>query len=86
MPSEDAPAVGRRNSRVGLVLFFIYCLFYAGFMALTAFKFQTLATPVAGVNWAIVYGMGLIIAAFVLAIVYMLLCDNDEAAGSEGNA
>jgi uncharacterized membrane protein (DUF485 family) len=86
MPSEDAPAVGRRNSRIGLWLFLIYCLLYAGFMALTAFKFQVLATPVAGVNLAIVYGMGLIVAALVLAIIYMALCDNDEDDAAEGKA
>ena len=86
MPSEDAPAVGRRNSRIGLFLFFIYCLLYAGFMALTAFKFEALATPVGGVNLAIFYGMGLIIAAFVLAMIYMVLCDNDEDAAAEDKA
>jgi uncharacterized membrane protein (DUF485 family) len=86
MPSEDAPAAHRHNSRLGLFLFFIYCLLYAGFMALTTFKFQSLALPVAGVNWAIVYGMGLIVAAFVLAIVYMITCDSDEEAESENKS
>jgi len=80
MPSNPfPPSDGRHNSRVGLCLFVIYCLLYAGFMLLTTFKFQSLATPIAGVNWAIVYGMGLIVAAFVLALIYMLLCTNDEA-------
>ena len=78
MPSEDAPAAHRHNSRIGLFLFFIYFLLYAGFMSLTTFRFQALAAPVAGVNWAIVYGMGLIVAAFALAIVYMATCDTDE--------
>ena len=86
MPSEDAPAVGRRNSRIGLWLFLIYCLLYAGFMALTTFKFQVLAAPIAGVNWAIVYGMGLIVAAFVLALIYMILCDNDEDDAAENKS
>jgi uncharacterized membrane protein (DUF485 family) len=50
-------------------------------MGLTAFSFETLAKPVAGMNWAILYGMGLIVAALVLAVVYMFLCTK----GGDGN-
>ena len=88
MSSTSPPPTPRRgrNARLGLCLFAIYCVLYAGFMGLTAFSFETLAKPVAGVNWAILYGMGLIVAAFVLAIVYMILCTkggdgHDEGAG-----
>ena len=35
----------------------------------------------AGVNLAVVYGFGLIVAALVLALVYMLLCRAEGAAG-----
>jgi uncharacterized membrane protein (DUF485 family) len=34
--------------------------------------------PVAGVNLAIVFGFGLILAAFVLALVYGFLCKATE--------
>ena len=53
-------------------------------MGLTAFSFETLAKPVAGVNWAILYGMGLIVAAFVLAIVYMIFCTRDGDGDDQG--
>jgi uncharacterized membrane protein (DUF485 family) len=79
--------VWAHNARVGLVLFFIYLLFFAGFIALAAFGKEIMARHMAlidpdgtvwgcfgGVNVAIVYGFFLIIAAFVLALLYMLLC------------
>ncbi len=86
MPSTSpSPVPGRGwNARLGLVLFAIYCVLYAGFMGLTAFCFETLAKPVAGVNWAILYGMGLIVAALVLAVVYMILCTKDGDGHDEG--
>ena len=64
-----------RNSRIGLVLFLLYLLFYGGFVLLNTFWPDTMeATPFAGVNVAIWYGFGLIVAAFVLALVYGFLC------------
>jgi uncharacterized membrane protein (DUF485 family) len=52
-------------------LFFVYVVFYAGFVAISAFKFDALRTNIGGVNLAIVYGMGLILLAFLLALIYM---------------
>jgi uncharacterized membrane protein (DUF485 family) len=57
--------------RTGLVLFLIYLVIYGGFVGLTAWNPQALdATPWPGINVAILYGFGLIIAAFVLALIY----------------
>jgi uncharacterized membrane protein (DUF485 family) len=62
-----------RLSRTGLFLFLLYLLLYGGFVLLNAFSPATMeVTPWAGVNLAILYGFGLIIAAFVLALVYGL--------------
>ena len=64
-----------RNSRIGLVLFAVYLLLYGSFVYLNAFAAEVMeTTPIAGVNLAILYGFGLIIAAIVLAFVYGLLC------------
>ena len=64
-----------RNSRIGLLLFFIYLAFYAGFVILAAFSPETMErTPWAGVNLAIWYGFALIAAALLLALVYGYLC------------
>lgn len=81
-PAEphDAPAAARRAGH-GLILFFIYLAFYAGFMVLNAFRPDLMeSTPVAGINLAILYGLGLIVGAFVLALVYAWLCLDKPAA------
>ena len=63
------------NARLGVILFFVYLAFYAGFVLLAAFSPTTMArTPWAGVNLAIWYGFALIIAAFALALLYGWLC------------
>lgn len=60
-----------QTSRLGLVLFLLYLLLYGGFVLLNAFSPKTMeSTPFAGVNLAILYGFGLIIAAFVMALIY----------------
>ena len=70
------------SSRIGLGLFWIYVLLYAGFMALVLFRPDLLSLrPFGGVNLAIAYGMGLIAGAFVLAIVYMAACRAVEGGG-----
>jgi uncharacterized membrane protein (DUF485 family) len=84
MPGFDAPPAerephdeptARRNSRYGLVLFAIYLAVYGAFVALNAFWPRLMAYEVvAGLNLAIVYGFGLIIAALLLAAVYGWLC------------
>jgi uncharacterized membrane protein (DUF485 family) len=68
-----------RNSRIGLVLFFVYLAFYAGFVLLAAFSPKAMErAPWAGVNLAIWYGFALILAAFVLALLYGALCRTSE--------
>jgi uncharacterized membrane protein (DUF485 family) len=72
---DDHPEVSTANARAGLVLFFLYLAFYAGFMGLAAFAPQAMGRPaIAGVNLAITYGMGLIVGAFVVAALYMAIC------------
>ena len=86
----DAPRGWSHNARVGLALFVAYLLLYGGFVGLATFAPGAMARPaLAGVNLAVVYGFGLIVAALVLALVYMLLCRPEEqpatdAASGEG--
>ena len=71
-----------RNARIGLVLFVVYLLLYGGFVLLNAFAADVMErTPLAGVNLAILYGFGLIIAALVLALLYGFLCQEEPADG-----
>jgi len=69
------------NRGLGLILFALYLVLYSGFVALNTFWPQAAGKAVfGGINLAIVYGLGLIIAAIVLALVYAFLC----APGEEG--
>jgi uncharacterized membrane protein (DUF485 family) len=73
-PQENQDHAARR-ARYGLWLFGVYLLLYGGFMALSAFAPAAMErTPFAGVNLAVLYGLGLIGAAFLLAVLYDLLC------------
>lgn len=79
MQTSARDAVVAFNARLGVVLFLLYLLLYVAFIYLNAFRRDTMAADaVGGVNLAVVYGLGLIIAAFVLAIVYMALCRRES--------
>jgi uncharacterized membrane protein (DUF485 family) len=74
-PETYDPKSAARNARYGAVLFLAYLLLYGGFVAINAFNPDVMDTVVlGGVNLAVVYGLGLIVAAFVLALVYVWLC------------
>jgi uncharacterized membrane protein (DUF485 family) len=75
LPEEHDEVTARRNARYGFVLFAIYLAIYSVFVALNAFWPRLMAHEViAGLNFAIVYGFGLIITALLLAAVYGWLC------------
>lgn len=60
-------------SRLGLALFAVYVLLYGGFMGFVLARPDLLAErPFGGVNLAITCGLGLIVAAVVLSVIYML--------------
>jgi len=67
-PRTVAPA-----SRLGLTLFGLYVLLYGGFIGLVLVRPNLVAErPFGGVNLAIACGLGLIVAAVALSVVYML--------------
>jgi len=53
----------------------------AGFVALAAFASSAMKADIGGVNLAIVYGLGLIVLAFIMALIYMAMCRNDMDGG-----
>lgn len=70
-------AVSQKNepnaSRLGLTLFFLYAVFYFGFVLVNAFA-ATWAEwkPIAGLNLAILWGFALIAVACILSLIYGL--------------
>ena len=83
MPTDLQRTIDR-NARYGIVLFIIYVIFYAGFVAICAFSFKTMQIEIGGVNLAILYGFGLIVLALLLAVVYMLMCRRDHESAEGG--
>ena len=76
---RDAPpaltSAERRHARLGLILFIIYSLFYAGFVYLAAFRRAWMAKEfLPGINLAVLYGIKLIFGAIALALIYALFC------------
>ncbi len=69
----------RHNARLGLVLFFLYLLLYVGFVGISALAPSWMEwRPGGGLNLALLYGFGLILAALVLAFVYGLLAKSPD--------
>ncbi|MBN2194886.1 MAG: hypothetical protein JW751_18865 [Polyangiaceae bacterium] len=89
-PAQDSgpdPATGYKG-RIGLVMFIVYCVVYAGFVfvnVLTEGRAMQIIV-LFGLNLAVVYGMGLIVFALALALVYNHLCTKKEREVAGGNA
>ena len=75
-PKEiEDPVLAARNARYGMVLFLVYFSIYAGFVGLNAFRPDLMdLKPAWGLNLAVLYGLVLIVAAMLLALVYSWLC------------
>lgn len=70
-PDTRAEQASAQRIRYGHALFVLYLLLYGAFVLVNAFAPSVMAqTPVAGVNLAVLSGLGLIAAAFLLALVY----------------
>ena len=69
----------QEKARIGVVLFLIYSLVYAGFVIINTVSPKTMGTVVlAGLNLAVVYGFGLIVLAIVMGLVYNYVCGRLE--------
>ncbi|MEI6132349.1 MAG: DUF485 domain-containing protein [Bacillota bacterium] len=71
------------KSRLGIVMFCIYLVVYAGFIIINVFEPTLMKTDVGSLNLAIVYGFGLIAFAVVLAVIYNHLCTRAEKKAGE---
>jgi uncharacterized membrane protein (DUF485 family) len=70
----------RFNKNIGLLLFAVYLAFYGGFVVLVAWDYRLMGREViGGLNLAVIWGLGLIVGAFILAMVYMGLARGDRS-------
>ncbi len=85
MLHESAPktqAVDKASAakaRLGMWLFLFYCVVYAGFVALNALSPMAMEQPCwFGQNLAVTYGVGLIVLAIVMGLIYNAICGRME--------
>ena len=89
MLHEPATSSGKdlaaaQKSRLGIWMFLLYLLIYAGFVAINLIAPSSMEkTVLLGLNLATVYGFGLIIFAFLEALVYNMICLKYEKRAEE---
>lgn len=77
--TEEHEIVTQQKSKLGVRLFFVYLICYAGFVIIGVFNYELLSTTVfAGLNLAVAYGIGLIVFAVILGIIYNYFCTKYE--------
>ncbi len=78
-PQQGHDAALSFKMRLGVVMFILYLIIYAAFVAINVVSAQSMELPVIfGLNLAVVFGFGLILFAFILAIFYNWLCTKQE--------
>jgi uncharacterized membrane protein (DUF485 family) len=84
-PAEtENPHDSAWRARLGVWLFFAYLTFYAAFVLINAFAPHWMAVqPAANINLAIWFGLGLIVAAGAIALIYAWLCRAGSASRPE---
>lgn len=85
MLHEPAPQTQERDhalaakAKLGVKLFWAYCLVYAGFVVINTVDPELMEAKVLlGQNLAVVYGLGLILLAIVLGLAYNRMCTRLE--------
>lgn len=88
--SGSQETVNVRSTRIGWGLFAVYAVLYGAFVLLNAFAPDMMEkTPLGGINLAILLGLAVIGAAFLLALVYDWICrllEEPSAKDGEGRA
>ncbi len=84
MLHEPSVSLGKDNSipqktKLGVRLFFVYLFIYSGFVVIGTLFPKVLGMQIiGGQNIAFIYGMGLIILAAVMGLVYNYFCTRYE--------
>ena len=73
---EDKAAA--KKTKLGIIWLWIYFVVYGGFIGIGVFKPELMGMDVGSLNLALVYGLGLIIFALILAFIYNAKCTKME--------
>lgn len=77
IPESDL--ISKKKSKLGVLLFIAYSLFYAGFVIIGVVNYEWMGKILfAGLNVAVIYGFGLIIFAIILGLIYNSICTHFE--------
>lgn len=69
----------KKKSKLGIILFLFYASLYVIFIAIGLFKTDLMGVKVIfGLNLAVSYGIGLILLAIVMGMVYSFVCTKIE--------
>lgn len=79
LTEPETDNASEKKASLGIKFFFLYLFFYAGFVAIGVLNYELLAVEVfKGINLAVFYGIGLIVFAVLLGILYNYLCTRYE--------
>lgn len=68
-----------KKAKLGVILFIVYTLIYAGFVAIGLTKPELMGLELmGGQNLAIIYGFGLILLAVIMGFIYNYFCTKME--------
>ena len=92
MAEEHAAGTGHTDekssaykTRLGVKMFLIYCVVYSGFVVINSVRPTLMGTEIGGLNLAVVYGMGLIVLALIMALIYTHFCSKEERKHGESD-
>jgi uncharacterized membrane protein (DUF485 family) len=71
------------KSYIGIWMFFTYTVVYAGFIIINVIKPEIMSRDAGSNTLAVVYGLGLIVFAVFLALIYNHLCKRVEKKGDK---
>jgi uncharacterized membrane protein (DUF485 family) len=75
MPEIPNDKAEKMKCRLGLLMFCIYAGVYASFVIISVYDVAIMDTLMPfGVNLAVFYGLGLIVLALILAVIYSKAC------------
>lgn len=66
------------KTKLGIWMFLVYTLIYAVFVGINSVNPSLMESTIMGQTLAVVFGFGLIIVAFIMAIIYNFFCTGAE--------